>query len=60
MEPMRWEEFDWLIEAAFAEDSVRRDVTSEALIDAALEAEAQVVAREAGVICGLALAGHAS
>ena len=52
---MRWQEFDRLIEAALQEDRARRDVTTGALIDPALSCEADVVAKQEGVICGLPL-----
>ena len=53
---MRWEDFDWLIEAALEEDTARRDVTTLALIDPGMVCEAEVVVRQEGVICGLPLA----
>lgn len=45
-----------LIRRALAEDIGRGDVTSEAVVPAGIQASAQIVAREAGVIAGLPLA----
>ena len=55
---MRWEQFDWLIEAALEEDMAREDVTTAALIDPLCTCRAEVVAKQEGVICGLPLAGR--
>jgi nicotinate-nucleotide pyrophosphorylase (carboxylating) len=52
---MRWEKFDWLIEAALGEDGAGRDVTTDALIDPAVEGRADVLVKAKGVICGLPL-----
>jgi nicotinate-nucleotide pyrophosphorylase (carboxylating) len=52
---MRWEEFDWLIEAALGEDGAGRDVTTDALIDPAARGRADVLVKAEGVICGLPL-----
>ncbi len=53
---MRWEQFDWLIEAALGEDGARDDVTTAALVDRLRTCEAQIVVQQDGVICGLPLA----
>ena len=46
-----------LVEAALAEDLGRRgDVTSQATIPADMQAQLQIKARQAGVICGMDLA----
>ena len=55
---MRWEDFDWLIEAALAEDGADRDLTTEALIDPQWACDAEVVAGARGVICGLPVAAR--
>jgi nicotinate-nucleotide pyrophosphorylase (carboxylating) len=53
---MDWSLFDEMLEAALAEDCARDDVTTGPLIDPARRVTAQLAAREAGVVCGLALA----
>ncbi len=53
---MRWQDYDWLIEAALSEDGARRDVTTGALIDPEQVCEAEVLVGADGVICGLPLA----
>ena len=58
MKQMNWEEFDWLIQRALAEDGVEDDVTTDALIDPEQSCEAEVVVRGDGVICGLRLAAR--
>jgi len=58
VEEMRWEQFDWLIEAALEEDSAYCDVTTEALIDPRRRCEAEVVVKGEGVICGLPVAAR--
>lgn len=46
-----------LVEAALTEDLGRRgDVTSQATIPADMQAQLQIKARQAGVICGMDLA----
>ena len=56
---MRWEDFDWLIEAALEEDGARRDVTTDALVGPDRSCEAEVVVKQDGVVCGLPLAARA-
>lgn len=53
---MRWEEFDWLLDAALVEDRAREDVTTRALVPEGRMARAVVRAGAAGVVCGLPLA----
>ncbi len=45
-----------LVRMALEEDAARRDVTTRALIPAGLRIEAEVRAKQAGVVCGLPLA----
>ena len=53
---MNWQDFDPLLDAALEEDAARRDATTLALVPPDRRAEARLVARQAGVICGLPLA----
>lgn len=53
---MRWEEYDWLLDAALREDSAEADVTTGALIPPDRQARAEMTIKEDGVICGLPLA----
>lgn len=53
---MDWTDFDSMIEEALDEDGARKDVTTQALIPGKLTCEADVVAKECGVVCGLSLA----
>jgi len=53
---MNWQDFDWLIDAALAEDAADRDVTTRAVVAPQAAAEGTVRAEESGVICGLPLA----
>ncbi|MFW6189057.1 MAG: carboxylating nicotinate-nucleotide diphosphorylase [Planctomycetota bacterium] len=53
---MEWQRFDALLDEALAEDRADHDVTTLALIAPARRTEGRVVAREAGVVCGLPLA----
>ena len=53
---MNWTEFDPLLDAALEEDAVRRDVTTRALVPEDRQAEARLIAKQDGVICGLPLA----
>ena len=53
---MNWADFDPLIDAALEEDAARRDATTLALVPPDRMAEARLVARQEGVICGLPLA----
>ncbi|MGD2174082.1 MAG: carboxylating nicotinate-nucleotide diphosphorylase [Candidatus Brocadiaceae bacterium] len=55
---MDWSDWDWLLDAALAEDAAERDATTGALVDPDLEARAEVRAREPGIVCGLPLAGR--
>jgi nicotinate-nucleotide pyrophosphorylase (carboxylating) len=53
---MNWSDFDSLLDAALEEDAARRDATTLALVPTDRQAQAQLVARQPGVICGLPLA----
>ena len=53
---MNGKDYDALIDAALEEDAVRRDVTTSALVPDRRQAQARLVARQGGVICGLPLA----
>ena len=53
---MDWTRFDWLIDAALAEDEARRDATTLALVPEGLAVRAEVRARRDAVVCGLPLA----
>jgi len=55
---MKWDEFDWLLEAALREDRAGEDVTSRALVPQDLAARAEVLAKQEGIICGLPLAAR--
>jgi len=55
---MNWQDFDALIDAALEEDAAGRDVTTLALVPGDRSVEAEVVAREDGVVCGLPLAAR--
>jgi nicotinate-nucleotide pyrophosphorylase (carboxylating) len=52
---MDWMQFDDLIEMALEEDGARKDATTNALIDPGIRCEADMIAKEEGVICGLPL-----
>jgi len=53
-----WTIVDSIIERALREDVGRGDVTTEAVVPASAAAEADIVAREAGSIAGLPVAGR--
>jgi nicotinate-nucleotide pyrophosphorylase (carboxylating) len=53
---MNWADFDALLDAALQEDAARHDVTTLALVPPDRRAQARLVARQPGVICGLPLA----
>jgi nicotinate-nucleotide pyrophosphorylase (carboxylating) len=55
---MRIEEFDPLIEAALREDMPDGDITSESMIPADSISGAVILAREAGILAGIDLAGR--
>jgi len=55
---MNWQDFDPLLDAALEEDAARRDATTLALVPPDRLAEARLVAKQAGVICGLPLASR--
>ncbi len=50
-----WSQFDPLLREAMDEDAVREDVTTRALIREGSGAEAAIMAKQEGVICGLGL-----
>ncbi len=55
---MRWNSpaIRTLIRLALEEDAARRDITTSSLIPAGLKIEAEIKAKEGGVVCGLPLA----
>lgn len=53
---MNWRDFDWLLDAALAEDACVQDVTTLATVSADRRARAELQARQEGVLCGLPLA----
>jgi nicotinate-nucleotide pyrophosphorylase (carboxylating) len=55
---MKIEEFDPLIEAALREDMPEGDITSESVVPADSVSRAVILAREAGVLAGIDLAGR--
>ncbi len=55
---MDWDEFDYLVDAALAEDEAGHDVTTLALIARRRHAAAELICRKPGVVCGLPLAAR--
>ena len=55
---MDWVKFDWLVDAALAEDEARRDATTLALVPPGRRARARLLAKADGVLCGLPLAAR--
>ncbi|MFW5923106.1 MAG: carboxylating nicotinate-nucleotide diphosphorylase [Planctomycetota bacterium] len=55
---MEWSTYDRRLDDALREDHADQDITTDALIDVELECEAELVARQQGVVCGLQLAGR--
>jgi nicotinate-nucleotide pyrophosphorylase (carboxylating) len=53
---MDWQEFDWLLDAALAEDACTQDVTTLATVPPERKATGELQARQEGVVCGLPLA----
>ena len=47
-----------IVRTALSEDRAGDDVTTQAVVDADLAARGRLVAREAGVVCGLPIAAH--
>ena len=59
VEPPPQEAVDAVVRAALAEDRAHEDVTTQAVVAPELVASARVVARDEGVVCGLAAAARA-
>jgi nicotinate-nucleotide pyrophosphorylase (carboxylating) len=55
---MRWREIDRVIEAALAEDMPEGDITSESLVPPGSRSEAVLLAKQAGVLAGIDVAGR--
>ena len=58
VEPPPDKAVDAIVRTALAEDRARDDVTTQAVVDPDLVARARLVAREAGVVCGLGVAAR--
>ncbi len=56
VEPPPDKAVDAIVRTALAEDRAHEDVTTQAVVDPDLVARARLVAREAGVVCGLGVA----
>ena len=58
VEPPPDKAVDAIVRTALAEDRAHEDVTTQAVVDPDLVARARLVAREAGVVCGLGVAAR--